>query len=180
MSPTDAITLQLTRHTIDAYCRELARRAATLEKRVAALDALLTFIASQADAGEQAKAEYLAIRQTLLGHFEQARAALLAERGEQLRQALQAQRLPQLTTLYGALSRDAFWNLLGEAAQQLDAASLAAVRSWAAGWLLQARQRAQQATPYPDAIDFNAAGIDASEYLLMSDLCRALGVEPRL
>jgi hypothetical protein len=61
--------------------------------------------------------------------------------------------------------------------QQLDTAALDALRHWASGWLLQAKQRAQHASPYPDAIDFNAAGIDASEYLAMADLCGYLGID---
>ena len=177
MYPTDAITLQLTTRGVDAYCRELARRSPTLEKRVAALDTLLTFVSTQTDTGEQAKAEFASIRQTLLDHFEQAREALLHERAQRLRQALQAQHLSGITAVYGALSRDAFRTLLLRVEQQLDTAAVAALRSWASAWLNQAKQRAEQASPYPDAIDFNAAGIDVSEYLAMTDLCSSLGVD---
>lgn len=177
MPSTNAVTLQLTARGVDAYCRELSRRLPTPEKRVSAIDALITFISSQADAGEQAKAEFLSIRQTLLDHFEQAREALLNEHGQRLRRALQAQNLPHIAALHASLSRDAFWTLLGRTAQQLDNAALDSLRNWASGWLTQAKQRAQQASPYPDAIDFNAAGIDASEYLAMTDLCRYLGVK---
>jgi len=175
--PTDAITLHLTASGIDAYCRELARRSPTLEKRVAALDALITFISSQADAGVQASKEFAAIKQTLLQHFEQARAALLEERARRLQQALQNQHLPTITALYTSLSRDAFWTLLGQIERQLDRAALASLCHWAADWLSQARQRARQASRYPDAIDFHAAGIDATEYLAMNDLCRHLGID---
>ncbi len=177
MRSTTAITLQLTAHGVDAYCRELARRSPTPEKRVAALDALITFISSQTEPGEQAKAEFLAIRKTLLDHFEQARAALLDARAERLQQALQARHLPDIATLYTTLSRDAFWTLLGLVEQRLDTAAMDALRSWASGWMTQAKQRAQQASPYPDAIDFKAAGVDASQYLAMTDLCRYLGFD---
>ncbi len=60
---------------------------------------------------------------------------------------------------------------------QLDAAAWGEIRRWASGWLIQAKQRAQQASPYPDAIDFKAAGIDVSEYAAMTDLARYLGIE---
>ncbi|HEY0719615.1 MAG TPA: hypothetical protein VGE50_00025 [Gammaproteobacteria bacterium] len=177
MPPLETITLHLTASSIEAYCNALTRRSATLEKRVAALDALMTFIATQTDAGEQAKAEFAAIRQTLHTHFELAHAALLAERTERLQRALSSHHLPTITTLYSSLSRDAFWTLLGRVVERLEAGQLSALRSWAADWMMAAKQRAKQATPYPDAIDFGAAGIDASEYLAMSDLCRYLGVE---
>jgi hypothetical protein len=174
---TATITLQLTAGGVDAYCRDLARRSATLEKRVAALDALITFISTQTDAGEQAKSEFVSIKQTLLDHFEQAREALLDERAQRLLQALQARHLPTITTLYTSLSRDAFWTLLGRVEAQLDGTSLTALRAWAANWMTQTQQCAQQASPYPDAIDFTSAGIDPSEYLAMTDLCRHLGVD---
>lgn len=176
MSTANIITLHLTARGIDGYCHELARRAPNVEKRVAALDTLITFISAQADAGEQAKGEFAAIKHSLLVHFEQARETLLAERAQQLQAALQARQLPQLTAVYNSLSRDAFWTLLGRVEQQLDAAAVAALRRWAVEWMIGAKQRAQQTSPYPDAIDFTAAGIDATEYLVMTDLCRALGV----
>ena len=177
MNTTDAITLRLTSSGIDAYCHALARRAPTLEKRVAAIDALITFISTQADAGEQAKAEYMSIKQILLDHFEQARELLFNERAQRLLKALHSQNLPAITTLYTSLSRDAFWTLLGRVEQQLDAAALHSLRSWASDWLIQAKQRAQKASPYPDAIDFNATDIDISEYLAMTDICHYLGTK---
>lgn len=177
MRSTNVITLQLTAHGIDSYCRELTRRAPIPERRVAALDALITFISTQTDPGEQAKAEFAAVRQTLLDHIEQAREALLQERARRLHQALQARHLPDITALYTSLSRDAFWTLLGRVAQQLDSAALDSLRRWASAWLTQAGQRARQAGPGPDAIDFRAAGIDSAEYLAMTDLGRYLGVE---
>src|SRR5690606_24216824 len=112
--------LQLTASGIDAYCRELARRSPTVEKRVAAIDAIITFLSTQTDTGEQAKAEFRVIKRTLLDHFEQAREALLDERAQHLRQALQARHLPAIALLYTTLSRDAFWTLLGRVGQQLD------------------------------------------------------------
>lgn len=177
MPTSSSITLHLTAAGIAAYCQELARRLPTLEKRVAALDTLITFLANQADAGEQAKPEYQAIKHTLLEQFETTRAALLDERSQRLQQALLARHLPAITLLYTSLSRDGFWSLLSRMEPQWDDTALAGLRSWAAGWLGQANQRARQATPYPDAIDFNAAGIDATEYLAMTDLCRYLGVD---
>lgn len=177
MHSTRTITLQLTADGVDRYCRELARRSPSLEKRVAALDALVTFISTQTDSGEQAKAEFVSIRKTLLDHFEQARAALLEERAGRLQQALQARHLSGIAALYTSLSRDAFWTLLGRVEQQLDTVARGALRSWASGWMTQATQRARQASPCPDAIDFKAAGIDTSEYLAMTDMCRYLGID---
>jgi hypothetical protein len=172
MHSTKSIILQLTVSGVDAYCRELARLSPTLEKRVAAIDSLITFISSQTDVGEQVKVEFLSIKRTLLDHFEEAREALLNERAQRLGQALQSQRLPYIAALYTSISRDAFWTLLGRVELQLDADALFALRCWASGWALQVKQQAQKLSPYPDTIDFKALGIDGSEYLAMSDLCR--------
>ncbi len=124
--------------------------------------------------GQQVKPEFQSIKQILLDHFEQARAALLNERAQRLLKALQAQSLPHIALLYASLSRDAFWALLGRVEPQVDAAALDAIRRWAFDWLTQAQQRAQQASPYPDAIDFKAAGIEVTEYSAMTDLARYL------
>lgn len=177
MHAAHAITLQLTAGSIDAYCRDLARRSPSLEKRVAAIDALITFISTQTEPGEKAKGEFLSIRQTLLDHFEQAREALLDERARQLCEALQARRLPTIASLYASLSRDAFRAVLDRVSRELEADAMRSLRDWASDWLVRARERAAHASPYPDAIDFKAAGIDISEYLAMTDLCRYLGVE---
>lgn len=177
MHSNKTITLRLTAAAIDAYCRDLTRRSPTLEKRVAAIDALITFISTQTEPGEKAKEEFVSVRKTLLDHFEQAREALLDERAGRLREALQARRPPRIAMLYAALSRDAFRAVLDRVLRELDVDAMQQLRDWTSGWLREAKQRAAQASPYPDAIDFKAAGIDVSEYLAMSDLCRYLGVE---
>ncbi len=112
MPSTNAITLQMTASGVDAYCRDLTRRSPTLEKRVSAIDALITFISTQTDVGEQAKAEFQSIKQTLLDHVERAREALLDERAQRLLKPLQAQSLPHIApALFLAFSR----RLLGAA-----------------------------------------------------------------
>lgn len=170
-----AILLKLTASGIDRYCEELARRSPSLEKQVAALDALATFVLTQTDSGEQAKAEFAAIKQTLQAHFERARQALLAERAQGLRRALVSQKLSAIAAIYTSVSRDAFWTLLGAVEQDLGASERTACRQWASGWLAQAKQRAQEASGYPDAVDFAAAGIDVVDYAAMTDVCRYFG-----
>lgn len=178
MYTTGTIVLRLTARGIDAYCHELARLAPGPEKRIATLDALLTFVSTQADPGERAKADFAAVRQTLLGHLEQAREALLRERAARLHRALDGRRLPELAAMYNALSRDAFWALLGRIEPVLERAALESLRGWVADWMTGAWQRARQAGACPDAIDFAAAGIDVAEFVAMTDLGRYLGVDP--
>jgi hypothetical protein len=169
------LTLSLTAAWLDGYCRDLVRRTSVPEKRVAALDALQTFIAVAADAGAQATSGYTAIRETLAHHLEQARAELLREAGEKLTAALRDQQLAPAAALYTALSRDAFWQLLKQVEAGLDPQATADLAAWCRHWLAQTQQAAAAHSPYPDAIDFKASGIDVTSYLMMCDLNKFFG-----
>jgi hypothetical protein len=151
------------------------RRTSAAEKRLAALDALQTFIGVAADVGEQTKPVFAAIRETLADHIEQARAALLQEAGEKLTAALREQQLARAAAIYTALSRDAFWQLLLQAETGLGSQATAEVAAWCRHWLVQTQQASAVHSPYPDAIDFKAAGIDVTSYLMMGDLNKFFG-----
>jgi hypothetical protein len=166
------IPLLLNSAGIDKYCRDLVRHISRVEKRVVALDALQTFIAAMTEPGEQAKSEFVAIRETLERHFEQARTALQTEQAAALVEALKARRLSRITPIYQALSRDAFWQLLSKTEETLGREVCAEIGHWSGEWLAQVKERSEQLSPYPDTIDFKAVGIDVAEYAAMSDICK--------
>lgn len=172
MKNSHQLQLTLSAEGIDNYCHELARHSTRVERRVAALDALQTFVASMAGPAEQAQAGYAAIRETLERHIEGARAELHAAQTTALADALSARSLGRITRIYAALSRDAFWQLLNSVESRLGAEACRGVAAWSEGWLLQAKERSAQASPYPDAMDFKAAGIEVDEYTAMSDICK--------
>lgn len=176
MGLVDGVQLLLSAATMEQYCGELERRSPTLEKRIAALDALITFIARHSEPAEQAKEEYAAIRATLSRHFEQARGELLQQQGRNLIAALRAHDLGAIARTFGALSRDSFWQLLQQAEGEMTRDENAGVARWCGQWMQQAEARATAASPYPDAIDLKAAGIAVVDYSAMRDLCRFYGV----
>jgi hypothetical protein len=177
MTRTSPVTLQLTAAGIDAYCGQLARRLPSPGKRVAAIDALITFLSTQVDTGQQAGPQFRAIREILDRHFEAAREALLDERARRLEQALRGGRVSDIGALYGTVSGGTFRTLLARATGGFDAGTLRSVRAWAADWQERVGAPARQASPYPDSVDFRAAGVDPAQYLAMTDLCRYLGID---
>lgn len=168
--PEDRLHLELSATAIERYCHELARYQAKPEKRVAALDTLRTFIGAMATPGEQAKAEFSAINRILTDHFEQARAELLASQRVHLAAALNEQRLATIVSLYHALSRDAFWSLLDQTVSALALPAARQAAQWCSQWLVAVKERSAAHCPYPDTIDFRAAGIEVAEYAVMQDI----------
>ncbi len=175
MNSVEQIRIELGAAWVDEYCGELARSVSSLEKRLAALDAISTFIATAASPAEQVKPSYTRIRTTLSHHFELALQALMQERGERIVRALGTQDISQLSTIFHGLSRESFWQLLEQAEAVMEEREWQKVVSWSQQWMQQAKQRAEDASPYPDAIDFKAAGIAVTEYATMSDLSKFCG-----
>lgn len=172
MTTADTLTLHLGVAQLDSLCHHLASHAPGSEQHLAALTALQTLIAASADAGEQARPLYQEVRHTLERHIEQVREGLLQQRAQHLAQALRQRDVAAIAALYRPLSRSGFWEALGRAAPQLDAATLAALAPWARHWVDTARQRGEQASGFPDALDFHQAGIDVVEYTAMNDVLR--------
>ncbi len=167
-----SVNLTLTAEGIDSYCRELARRLPGEEKRIAAVDALRTFLAVQVGTAVQSTPGYAAIRACLERHFEEARSALQHRQLGQLVDGLRARQLARARELYQALSRDAFWQLLLQAQHELGMETSEAVGGWSRAWLRDVERRSAQHSPYPDAIDFRAVGVDVADYSVMRDIAR--------
>lgn len=164
------ISLQLTAEAVDSYCRDLERRTSSVEKRIVSLDALRTFLAVQLGTAEQANPEYEAIRRCLDNHFDRARHQLHQQQSGQLIEALMQKNLSRLAALYQALSRDAFWQLMEEVKSSLGRETSEGVGLWSMAWLDDVKRRSAELSPYPDAIDFKAVGIDVVDYSLMRDI----------
>jgi hypothetical protein len=175
MTADDTLTLRYTPEQVEHFCRHLATHAPGSEQHLAALTALQTFLAAGADAGEQARPVYPAVRRVLERHLEQARALLLQHNTQRLLHALQQRDVTAIAALYRPLSRSGFWEMLNHSATALDDTALTALALWARQWVEQARQRGEQASGYPDAIDFHKAGIDVAEFTAMTDVQRCLG-----
>lgn len=172
MTTDTTLTLRYTPDQVAQFCRHLALHAPGSEQQLAALTTLQSFIAAGADAGAQAGPTYQAILLTLQQAQDQARATLLQRNVERLAAALRQQDVVAIATLYRPLSRSGFWEVLTHAASGFDGAAQTALAQWAQAWVSDAKQRGEQASGFPDAIDFHKAGIDVVEYNAMSDIQR--------
>jgi len=47
---------------------------------------------------------------------------------------------------------------------------------WSSNWVKEAKQLAEEASGYPDAMDFKTAGISIDEFQAISDIDRVLNV----
>lgn len=179
MKNPENISITLSGKVVDNYCLELERHVPTVEKRVTALDALKTFVASVTDPGEQSKPGYAAIRAALEHHVDVARSELLDEHARSLVEALEQRQLPRISHIFSALSRDGFRQLLARAENELGVESSREVIEWCTDWLARIRERSERVSPYPDTIDFEAVGIDVAEYMVMTDLSNYFSHEKR-
>ncbi|MFA5626371.1 MAG: hypothetical protein WCX90_00960 [Thiohalomonadaceae bacterium] len=174
MSDTQKLKLQITAKQLEQLCRHLAVHNPDSEHYLAMLTALQTFIAAGADAGVQAEAIYTSIRTQLLDEQERVRTQLLQQKAQSLLKALQNQNINAIATLYQSLSRSGFWEILQESLACLDEHTHAALARWVNDWVQQTRQRGEQASGYPDAIDFAKADINIAEYTAMCDLQKCI------
>ena len=173
MSSTTTLQLHLTPAWFDEYCIKLQRSTATAEKRLAALDALQTFINAAGPAPLNEKA-FIEITTILTTHLTATRETLMNEGIYKVSRALEQQDARQLSVTFNSLSRAAFWEAVEKAIISMGTTARGEVTRWAHQWHKEATARGEEASPYPDSIDLKAAGIELSEYMAMSDLCNAM------
>lgn len=167
----EKLLLQISPVWFEDYCQGMRRSTTTVEKRIVALDALQTFI-SAAIGPELVNSEtHERIKATLSLHIEQARSDLMAESAARVATALEQHDVAQIARLFVSLSRSGFWEALSQSMEGIGQVRREEISAWAVYWLKEKKQQGEQSSPYPDAIDFAAAGIDVSEYTAMTDLC---------
>ncbi len=171
------VSLIITADTIDTYCLDLVRRLPSVEKRVAALDSLRTFLAVQIGTADQAGPGYTAIRERLDFHFDRARSDLHHQQMGLLVDALRQQQLTRIREIYQGLSRDAFWQLMLQAQHELGHESSEVVKIWSTAWLDNVETLSAELSPYPDTIDFKAVGIEVADYSVMQDVARCFAID---
>lgn len=171
---TQSLPLTLTADSIEKHCSELKTQMRSPAHLLTALVALQTVISTHTSPGNQADPAYRDIQGVLERHAAAARENLLVETAAMLRTALLEQDRRAIMHAHRALSRNGFWQAVAQAAQQTGPEHLASAAIWLETWCQQEKQRAQGASPYPDCLDFKAAGIDPQEYAAMDEIRRAL------
>jgi len=168
------LVLSLTAEGLDAYCRELIRLAPNGGHALAGLVALQSFVTEMAEPGSCINPAYKAAQSVIETHVATTRQRLLNESADGLARAMREADLQAVANIHASLSRNGFWQAAQQAIQKLDENELAAAVAWAKSWCREAKQRAEAASGYPDALDFKKAGIVPEEYTALVELARYL------
>jgi len=99
---------------------------------------------------------------------------LLSEKAELLVTALRGLNIDAITAIHLPLSRNGFYEILKAVVDRFSSLELGILTEWSQQWLSYSKQRAEQASDYPDAVDFKKAGINIQQYQAMSDVERLL------
>lgn len=165
--------LDIEAQQLKTFCNQLLTRSRDVVKTHEALITLETFI-KIFGAGQQGSDGYIAI-ETLIGQFtEQTRQQLLQQKSVELLAAIRSQNAPAVAAIHTPLSRNGFYLILQAVAAGLTPGEIQFLQDWAKNWTADAKQKADQASRFPDAPDFGAAGIALEEYLAMVDVSRYL------
>lgn len=166
----EKLTLLLNPEQADAHCRSLVAQNRHSGQVLAALIALQSFIAATARPSEQTNNAYQDVKLILEQHVATARSRVMGDNLARLLDALGEQDMGDIQNVHAALSRNGFHQTVLAAIRQLSDATLLATASWAADWHRDARERAEAASPYPDALDLRGAGISPARFTAMSEL----------
>lgn len=165
--------LELTPQEVEARCTALWQQFRSPGRVLSALVSMQSLFAL-APAGTRENAPYREIQAIVARHAEEARNALIGESGQRLQAALQHRETREITRIHADLSRNGFWQAASAANPGRGGAEAMGNIAWLTQWCQSARDRAEAASGYPDALDFRAAGIDAAEYAAMNELLRCL------
>lgn len=169
-----SLCLTLSVDDIEKHCTELRAQPRGPAHLLTALMTLQACISSHTTPGSHSDPAYRDIQAVLERHAAAAREALLEETARALQTALLEQDRRAIVRAHGALSRNGFWQAVAQASQAPITAHLEEAARWLSSWCATAKSRAQAASPYPESLDFKAAGIDPKEYAAMEEARRAL------
>jgi len=167
------INLSVDTDALEQFCQKLIKRSRDVAKTHDAMVTLESFIILFGKA-LHGTPEYQLIEDLIKSYSEQTRQLLLQQRTEELLLALKACDSNAITALHIPLSRDGFYSILQGLVARLSEEELTVITEWASHWSAEAKDRAEQASGFPDAMDFKKAGIRLEEYQAMLDVSRYL------
>jgi hypothetical protein len=166
----EKLTLLLSPEQADTQCQVLITQTRHSGQTLAALTALHSFITATAAPSEQTHSTYQEIKHILENHIGAARNQVMEDNLARLLGALGEQSLGEIQGVHTALSRNGFHQTVLAAIQRLPDTALLAAAAWVADWHRDARSRAEAASPYPDALNLQGAGISPARFAAMSEL----------
>ncbi len=169
MSSIENITLKVDSKKLDAFCKKIVSRSRNTANVHEALTVLEAFV-SQFSSDSLASDAYLNIQNCLTSHSEKTRDKLMQEKTAQVREGMITKNRLLLSHVYNSLSRNGFYQILTEATHLINNSDIPEIAQWVIQWSTQAKQKAEQASGYPDALDFTKAKINIEQYQCMSDI----------
>lgn len=173
MTDNTSIKLDIKSTELAKFCEKLIKRSRDIAKTHDALITLETFITLFAREAHGTN-EYNTIEAIIKSYTEQTRSALMQQNTVKLLQALEQQDASAISQIHTPMSRNGFYLILQTAASQLSIEARRSITQWAINWVSQARQKAEQASGYPEAYDFKKAKISIEEFQAMEDVARYL------
>lgn len=167
---TGEITLLLDPDNIETQCQETIKQARNAGHALAALIALQSFIAATIHPAHRSTPAYEAVKAVVEKHMVEIRMRVLADNAGALAQAMRKKNRQEIAHIHAALSRNGFWQAAQQAISLLDTGDFASTAAWAKDWCREAKELAQAASGFPDALDFRKAGIAATEYAAMTEI----------
>ena len=163
------LSIQISPQQLNSFCKKIisrSRNTANVHEALMVLEAFISAFSSDS----QGTDIYKNIQATLRSHSEKTRNQLILEKTQQLKQGLVTQNIVLLTDVFVSLSRNGFYQVLATATQQIDSTQIDFFGNWVISWANEAKQKAELASGYPDALDFKKANIDIEQYQTMTDI----------
>ncbi len=169
MDKAAEINLKITSIELRKFCQEVAVGSANTNRKHAAFMALEAFISRHA--GADAHTEPYRVIQDIVEEFSvTTREQLLVENANALASALNGQNIHSIAKTFSSVSRNGFQQIFTKATAEMTANQLDHIRQWIDEWCRTAKQQAEQASGYPDAMDFRNIDIDLIEYTALSEI----------
>jgi len=175
MNNLQAIKISIDASELESFCNKILKRSRNITKTHDALITLESFIAVFGRASHGTK-EYQLIESTIKAITEKSRELLLEKNTHDLIRSLKQCNVTALANIHTPLSRNGFYQILQTAISELTDDDIGLVMIWSGNWVKEARQLAEEASGYPDAMDFIKAGINIEEFQAMSDIDRVLNI----
>lgn len=174
ISHNNHISLLLSPEKAHEQCLIIINQARNTSHALATLIALQSFVTSTAQPSERDSHAHRTIKGVIEGHAAALRTQLMNDHASTLAAAISAKDCAAITRIHENFSRNGFWQAAQQAILMLDAAKQDQARGWAQAWYTEAKSRALAASGYPDALNFQKAGISPQEYAAMMDLSNCL------
>ena len=176
MTEPASILLTINSDELESFCSKILSRSRDITKTHDALITLESFISIFGKSNHGTN-NYKIIESTIKDITEQSRQQLLQENTSKLVLALQNCDTKSLANIHTPLSRNGFYQILQTAISRLSDDEIRIIMIWTENWLKEAKQLAEEASGFPDAMDLNKAEISFEEFQAISDIDRVVNYE---